>query len=533
MKKMLLINPFNYGMSNYMISKHNKEPAAIRYGILSIASYVKNKMKDEIDIKIIDYTLSKYNDYNLEDYFNHLKILLKEYAPDFVGITAMFNFLIDTEIELLHICRTSCENAIVFAGGPCSMAYAERILMEGSTDAVSFYEGEIPVLRLCSSYDYITEFNEGVSWLTLDKLKSGFQPIPEMIDDLDLIPPLNFSLLDGLEEYMHVDSIYNIGNKTLRCLPIHTSRGCPFNCVFCASHFVHGKKFRVMSPNRVISDVKRMVEEHNINCLEICDDQFLLNNSRAKEILSGLSDLKIELIAGSGVSVFAIDEEMVRLLKNAGMNTVSLAIESGSQYTLKNIIDKPVNLEEVNKILVLLKNYDIRAHAFIVVGLPGETKSLREESFEFFRKANFDWHSIACATPLKGSRLYDECVENGYIVQDSRAKDGFHRSIINTNDFTYEEISDESYLMNLELNFIKNKNLLNKNYKIAYDYFFYVSRKFPFHAFAHYCLAKSIKGLKLNHSQYEEEMKKYRDIIENDSEWMRYAKFFNIENDGI
>ena len=528
MRKLLLINPFNSGMSELLLTKHNKESVSVRYGILSIASYVKENMKDNVSIKIIDYTISKYSFSSKEEYYSHLKSYINDFKPDIIGISAMFNFLLDTVKDIAKVCKSCDIKPLVFAGGPCAMAYYEEILNDGYVDGISFFEGEIPILRLCESEDFYQELYLGKSWQTLDKLQRNYNPLPEMIVNLDEIPPLHFDLLEDISEYTHIESLFTLLDVSGVSLPIHTSRGCPFNCIFCASHFVHGKKMRKMSAKRVISDVELMVNKYGLTHLEICDDQFLLDKPRAKEILMGLQKFNLKVSAPSGVSAFALDEEVVYLMKQAGFSSISLALESGCQHTLNRIIDKPVDLSLLDTILSWFKLYDIRVHASVVNGFPGETKENRLESIQFLRNSKIDWYNVFCATPLKGSRLYDICIEKGYLTDNFKAESGFHAASISTEDFTPAEITRESYLMNLDLNFINNYNLRSGNYQLAHDYFDYVAKKFPFHAFARYCLAKSLEGMCCDYQLIDKEMSEFKRIISSDKEWESYSKYFNI-----
>jgi len=527
MKKLLLINPYYKDMSETYKKSHNKEQKNIKYGLLSIASYVQAYMKDEIEVKLLDCDSRKFDDFSIEECKEYIRNYIRDFSPEIIGISSMFNFLLDSTIELLNLCKDEKPEAFVFAGGPCAMAYAKKILEESNCDAISFYEGEKPILELCKKDDYIKAAEEGKAWQTLKKVQQGFTPVPDEIEDLDEIPAIKFHLLDDLEQYMCEASLNNIEHVEYRSLPIYTSRGCPFNCVFCASHFVHGKKMRKMSADRVIADVKQMVEQYGINHLLIGDDQFLLDLERAKKILRGIAPLNLKVDSQCGLSTFLLDEELAELLKNAGFEVVALPVESGSEYTLKHIIDKPVDLGKVEDMVKSLRDQDLRVHASIVMGLPGETADYREESRAFLRKAAFDWYNIFCATPLKGSRLYDICIEKGYLEENFETKEGFHKSYLSTEDFTADEITREVYLTNLELNFVNNYNMRSGNYEIARGYFEYVVSKFDFHAIAHYCLAQCHKALG-NEEAARVEYNKFRDIIEKDMEWKGYAEHFGL-----
>lgn len=526
MKKILFLIPPNDGMSEYMTTHHKNLPA-IHYGILSIASYVKDKLEDAVDVRILNYNTIQFHDFTGEDYLTHLEREIIEFKPDFIGISGMFNFLVDIVDLLIRTIKGKFPECLVFCGGPCGMAYAGKFLLESGADAISNYEGEIPILRLLSEDNPWEEFKTGKSWLTVEKLNENFQPEPEYLVDLDEIPPLHFDLLGDLKQYTEVSSIMDLEEKQYLSLPIHTTRGCPFNCVFCASSYVHGKRVRRMSPERVISDVKRMVEEYHINRLEICDDQFLINDqNRVKQILRGLSEFGVDMTASSGLSIIGIDDEVAYLLKKAGMHAVSLALESGSEYILKKIIDKPVVLPTVKSVVSKLKQNGILVHAFIVIGFPGEKEEHRQESLKFLETSGIDWYSVVCATPIKGSRLYDLCVEKHYIEEDVRAESGFYCSVIKTEDFSPEEITKKAYLLNLHLNFIHNHNYESGNYEIAYKYFRYVTNKFPFHATAFYMLAKTER--KLGMPEWKCHMEEFAELSKT-GEWREYAEYFCLD----
>lgn len=525
MKKILFLIPPNDGMSEYMTT-HHKDIPTIHYGILSIASYVKDQLGDRLDVRISNYNTIPFYGFSRNDYLDYLASEIRDYQPDFIGISGMFNFLVDMMDLLIRTIKDHFPECFVFCGGPCGMAYAEKFLLESGADAISNYEGEIPILRLLKADNPWEELDNGKSWLTAKKLQDGFSPEPEYLVDLDEIPPLHFDLLGDLSQYTDVSSVMDLDEKDYLSLPIHTTRGCPFNCIFCASSYVHGKKVRRMSSERVISDVKRMVEEYHINRLEICDDQFLINDrNRIKQILRELSKFNLDITASSGLSIIGIDDEIAYLLKAAGMHSVSLALESGSEYILKQVIEKPVVLSTVTSVVSKLKENGILVHALIVIGFPGEKEEHREETRRFLETSGFDWCSIVCATPIKGSRLYDLCVENHYIEEDVRVESGFYCSVIRTEDFTPEEITRKAYLLNLYLNFIHNYNYENGNYEIAYKYFRYVTNKFPFHAIAFYMLAKTERKLEI--PDWRQHMDKFKELSSL-GEWKEYAQYFHL-----
>ena len=200
-----------------------------------------------------------------------------------------------------------------------------------------------------------------------------------------------------------------------REMAIHTSRGCPFLCVFCSNPSLHGRKVRTMSIERVVSDVRRMKEEFGMTVLLLEDDHFFNDKDRAKQILRELAALDIRVEFPNGVAVYAIDDEVAELFSKAGVSAVALAVESGSDHVLNNIIRKPLKKRLIRPAVEALRKFNVRSHVFIVIGLPGEQDEHRDETLQMLLDSGFDWVHVYLAMPIFGSRLYDICVENGYI----------------------------------------------------------------------------------------------------------------------
>lgn len=99
--------------------------------------------------------------------------------------------------------------------------------------------------------------NEHPSWLSAGDHRRGKIPKPTFLEDLDDIPPINYSLVDISKYSGRISSKDGIEKFTL---PIHSTRGCPYNCIFCCSAANHGRRIRCMSAKRFIS--RYMIEKY-------------------------------------------------------------------------------------------------------------------------------------------------------------------------------------------------------------------------------------------------------------------------------
>ena len=527
-RKMLFIRPPSLEMGS-VAKKRNIHYGTIPYGMLSIITYVNKYKKNNIELDILDLNIDPWHSYTEKELEEYIRGYIRQTQPDVVGLSVMYNHIYPYIGKIGGLIKSVDDEIIVIAGGACIMAYYKEILQDFSCiDAIGYSEGEIPILQLLESEDMHETLETHDSFLTKQGLLNNKKPHPLFVENLDDIPLVDFSLLD-LSNYITRYTVFRpqeIENEV--CLPITTTRGCPYNCIFCIAGDIHGKKVRKASAQKIISDVKEMIEKYGMNVLSIEDDQSLLDKVRIKEILKGISEFELQLWMIGGFTVSLIDDETIALLKKAGLQIATLPIESGSPYVLHEIIEKPIKLEMVPDVVKSLKKADILCHANIIIGFPGEKEEHRQQSVDFIKNSDIDWCYVFCATALKGSRLYDLCADSGYIDLKHMNIDGYCASNINTPDFTSEDMTKKAYLMNLELNFVYNNRMLKGDYHTAILYFNHVAKKYPDHAFSHYCLAKCYENLDDGESKAKFHSDRFYEIINNSDEWKEYAEYFEL-----
>jgi radical SAM superfamily enzyme YgiQ (UPF0313 family) len=533
---MLFIIPPYFNIKEYYESNNVKSKLpvfTVPYGVLSIAAYVKNHCKNNIEFEVLDLNLEVYKicdkSTDVEAIVtNIIREKMVGFSPDIVGISALFNTCYNY-LELIStlIKKTKSDTVTIIGGGLATNLYKEVLNDFPYIDAACFGEGEIPICQLLDAEDMKEYFESNPSWITRNSLKKGIMPQYIFVHNLDDIPFFDYELID-LKYYTGraVDKRYL--NKTFRELSIHTSRGCPFNCVFCSNGKVHGKKVRYMSVEKVINEVEKMIELYNIEVLLIEDDHFLADKERARKILSKLSDFNIRIEFPNGMAVYAIDEKIGVLLKNAGVTTVSLAVESGSDYVLKNIINKPLKSNMIKGAVNILKKNGICVHAFIVIGLPGELEEHRNETMQMLYNVGFDWVYFFLAIPIAGSRLYDICKEKGYLINADFSDYITSKCNIKTPEIDPEYMEERAYLMNLEVNFVKNSNLLSGNYERAEQYFKNVIERYHEHSLAHFYIAKTYEGMKNRDELVTYHKNRYFELVDSNEMWNRYANHFNL-----
>ena len=336
-KKILFLIPPYFNADDYVSLKTSVLPAfTIPYGILSMQTYLNKKLGDKIKIDILDLNIclrdlletGKNTEYTAEFETTIIK-KLTEFSPDIVGLSALFNSSNRYLEWFASIVKSHNTNIVTIAGGGLPSAAFDKVLRDcKSIDAICKGEGEIPLEDLLTAENYLKCLETHRSWITLKSLEKGKIPSHSFIENLDEIPFLNYDIVD-LNDYNNrgIDKQFVNGENIIkREMAIHTSRGCPFLCVFCSNPSLHGQKIRTMSVEKVIDDVKRMKEDYGMTVLMIEDDHFFGDPNRAKQILKGLAELNIRIEFPNGLAVYAIDDDMAKHLSEAGVSAVALAV---------------------------------------------------------------------------------------------------------------------------------------------------------------------------------------------------------------
>lgn len=531
MKKLLFIIPPYFNANDYL-DKHRAAvlPAfTIPYGILSMQAYLTKHCEQLGEMRLVDLnvTLKRLVETQTveahQEVFNaELQAVLEEFNPDIVGVSALFNSSSGYIQSLVKGVKDFNPEILTIAGGGLPSA-AYKLMLETcpDLDAICKGEGELPLKTLIDSDDPMQVIQTHRSWIDRAGVERGKFPAHDFIANLDDIPPMNYSIID-LDNYNQrgIDKRYT--DQPKREMAIHTSRGCPFLCVFCSNPSLHGREVRFMSVERVVADAKRMRDEFGMTVLMLEDDHFFHDKERARRLLRELAKLGIRCEFPNGAAVYAIDDEMAKLLAEAGVSAVALAVESGSDHVLNNIIKKPLKKKLIKPAVEALRKHGVRSHVFIVTGLPGEQDEHRQETLEMLLENGFDWIHIYLAIPIFGSRLYDICVENGYIENTANENFVATKSVIRAPGIDPVKLEAFAYETQLRVNFVENHNIKIGRYDIALHYMKNVVDKYPDHAFGHLYVgqchaALGDQDLALKHAEAA------RSVFETDDWWKTLA----------
>lgn len=342
---------------------------------------------------------------------------LSDSPPDVVGIT----FTTENRFaafETIRAARAGAPKATVVAGGPHVSAAAEDTLSHiPDLDLVIRGEGEHALLELVRRLES-GESIENTPSLTYRR-EGGVvsNPRAELIRDLDSLPFPARHLMP-MDEYQHFVDVPGVGR--LRSLNIMASRGCPFDCSFCASPTMWGRRFRARSPENVLAEVDELVCRYGAQALWIFDDTFTVDRARTVAICEGLFQRFHGIRWTCEIRVDTVDRELLKLMKEAGCYCVAFGVESGSQRVLDESVGKRIRLEQVREVISWCRDIGLPYNPFMILSHPGETEEDARQSMQLVREWKQDGASVSLAVMhvYPGTRIETLAREKGVMPKD-------------------------------------------------------------------------------------------------------------------
>lgn len=367
-------------------------------GILYVASYLERNQPD-ITLQLLDCPCEDLN-------FDQYAARVKEFAPDVVGITTLTFTLIDAlkAVEVTKKIQPRCK--VCLGGFHCNLFPAETLRQSG-VDFVVFGEGEETFSELIQALKkpgFTPEAIPGLAYYDDDKIVTN--PSRPLNTDLDSLPFPNYHLL-GEVKYEHV---LGAGSRTIA---LQSSRGCPFGCAFCD---IRRSPFRFRSADSVLAELSHWYDQ-GIRSFFFVDDNFVIKRKRLLSICEGIiaNNWGIDFKISSRVDT--VDKEMLLSLKRAGCNHINFGVESGDQRNL-DFLQKGITSERTARTFADCKSIGVTSFAYMVIGLPDQTRDEMFAELRFLRAIKADYASFAVLVPYPKTHLYQMLLENGTILQD-------------------------------------------------------------------------------------------------------------------
>jgi len=326
--------------------------------------------------------------------------------PDAIGITGLSSYYIEMRrlAKMLHTLQIP-----IILGGVHVTALPELSLRECRANFVVVGEGELTILELMDKWQD-NEARSGIKGIAyLEENQFKFNQLRGPILNLDELP---FPAWDLINPLRYPPAPHGIVIKRYPVAPILTTRGCPYFCSYCASTQFWGHKFRKRTANNIADEIEFLVQKYKIKEINIWDDNFTLQKKHVIEFCHEILQRKLDLTftCPNGVRIDSLNRELLTLMRRTGFYLLTFAIESGSQSIL-NKANKKLNLRVIPKVLKIAKSLGYIIPSFFIFGLPGETYTTARRTIQFAKNLPLDTASFFIASPLPGSRLFDDWVQ--------------------------------------------------------------------------------------------------------------------------
>ncbi|OGV97492.1 MAG: hypothetical protein A2Z59_06725 [Nitrospinae bacterium RIFCSPLOWO2_02_39_17] len=239
---------------------------------------------------------------------------------------------------------------------------------------------------------------------------------------------------------------------------LQATRGCPFNCDYCAVTAFFGNKFRV----RPVGDVIEEIKGFDTKEFFFMDDNIVGRLRYAKELFTKLIPLKLRW--GSQASItMAKDTELLRLYAESGGKYAFIGFESLSQKNLEKMNKGWNSAEGYKDAIQRIHDAGINIVGSFVFGLDEDDKTVFKNTFDFIMETRLDAAQFHILTPLPGTATYDLLEKEGRIIDRNWGKYHTGEVVFKPKGMTSEELQNGYYW--IFRNTYTIKNILKRSFR--------------------------------------------------------------------
>jgi radical SAM superfamily enzyme YgiQ (UPF0313 family) len=382
--------------------------------LLVTLPYVASALRAEgHEVEILDLLLARTTPEKIER-------RMESFRPELVGITSVtLNHHIASGIA--EVVRKCDEQVPIAMGGPHVSFEIEGSFRDlKALDFIGIGEGEHTMVELARALTGRMDVRD-VRGLALRDRATGeiarTAPRP-LEDDLDTLAPPARDLVP-LARYLAFDAHASVV----------TSRGCPYECIFCSAPQWTGRKVRYRNPVACVDEIEELAAQ-GFTQITIEDDLFTLYRKHFRAVCGELERRNTGIRWNAFSRVDTISPEIVETMARAGCQAICFGVESGNQEML-DLVKKKSSLAKVREAMRMTQDVGITALASFIIGLPGETEATLRKTVEFAESLKEEFGSLYgfhILAPFPGTEVRDRAADYGLEIlsDDWRAYDANH-----------------------------------------------------------------------------------------------------------
>jgi radical SAM superfamily enzyme YgiQ (UPF0313 family) len=343
---------------------------------------------------------------------------IESFRPDLIGVTCMFTM---THTSLKRVCEHAARSGIPVAiGGVHVSNDIEWVLDDIPSVQIAFHqEADLALGILCRFVNGEVDIDElGQVILRDGEERYRFpRPLRPTSEEMDAIPAYDLFDVSNLSRYGVIGNFHGFKPRESRFATVLSNRGCRAQCTFCSVRNFNGKTVRQRSVDSVLDELELLTNEYGIEHIVWLDDDLLKDHDRALSLFNGMvrRNLGLTWDATNGVIAASCTDDMVAAMTASGCIALNIGMESGNPEILKQI-KKPGTVKNfLNAAEVFHRHPQIHARVFLMLGFPGETMAMINDTINVAREMDMDWSAVTPLQPLPNTPIFDSMVEQGLI----------------------------------------------------------------------------------------------------------------------
>jgi anaerobic magnesium-protoporphyrin IX monomethyl ester cyclase len=375
--------------------------------------------------------------YKQTDMHDDLVNMVNDYKPDLIAITLVEDTY-DLGMSLLESIKDY--NVPVIAGGVFVTFSGDDVIRNENVDMVCIGEGEEALVELCQKISQREDYSSVRNvWVKIngDVVKNPMRKLT----DINKLPYIDYDIFEKKRLYrpMH--------GKIYTMLHVEIDRGCPYDCTYCEAPALRGlfrdkgcgTYYRRKTLNRIIDEIKHLQEKYNPDYVNFNAESFLARS--VKELTEFAEKYKqIGLPFWCQSRPETVTEEKIKILKEMNCQNLQFGIEHGNEAFRAKVLNRSHTNRQMLDAFKCVEKYGIAYTVNNIIGFPDETRELIFDTIDINRQINPVTMNCYMFTPYKGTRLYDYCIEKGYLEKGDKVHQALDGVPLKMKSISYEEL---------------------------------------------------------------------------------------------
>jgi len=375
--------------------------------------------------------------YKETDIYSDFRNMVSEYRPDLIAVTLVEDTF-ELGMSLLEAVRDY--DVPVIAGGVYVTFSREEVISNENVDIICVGEGERALVELCERLSNGEDYSDIKNlWV---KMNGRIVKNPlRTLTDINELPFIDYDIFERKRLYrpMH--------GKIHTMIHVEIDRGCPYDCTYCEAPHLRmffkkegcGTYYRRKNIDRVIKEISHLKRKYSPDYVNFNSETFLARPvSELQEFAERYKEIGLPFWCQSRPET--VTKEKIKILKHMGCQNLQFGIEHGNEEFREKILHRKCSNKKMLEAFRIVEKYEIDYTVNNIIGFPDETRELIFDTINFNRQIYPVTINCYMFTPYKGTRLYQYCIEKGYLSKEAKVHQALDGVPLEMNSISYEEL---------------------------------------------------------------------------------------------